>query len=374
MFQQPEPGFASESKGACALASADVATAKSDPLAAFSPPTRAWFEASFAEPTPAQAQAWPAIASGEHVLLSAPTGSGKTLAAFLWALDRLSAEVGVEENGMPPARAGGIGNKGGTNPAPEDLRRPKMGWARAHRPARPKIQTQTIPAHGGGVRVVYISPLKALSYDIERNLRAPLRGIGASVSVGIRTGDTSQAERAAMARKPPEILITTPESLYLILGSRARAMLSTVETVIVDEIHAVASVKRGAHLALTLERLEQHVRSARGPDAPGVQRVGLSATQNPLEEVGRFLVGPTRKVRILDAGVRKPLDLRIHVPVESMSDLASPAGPQSDDPLQPVQGSESTRNSIWPAIYPELLAAGARAPLDDRVRQQPSLG
>ena len=169
---------------------------------------------------------------------------------------------------------------------------------------------------------MYVSPLKALSYDIERNLRAPLRGIGANVSVGIRTGDTSQAERAAMARKPPEILITTPESLYLILGSRARAMLGTVETVIVDEIHAVASVKRGAHLALTLERLEQQVRSARGPDAPGVQRVGLSATQNPLEEVGRFLVGPTRKVRILDAGVRKPLDLRIHVPVESMSDLA----------------------------------------------------
>jgi ATP-dependent Lhr-like helicase len=206
-----------------------------------------------------------------------------------------------------------------------------------------------------GVRVVYISPLKALSYDIERNLRAPLRGIGASVSVGIRTGDTSQAERAAMARKPPEILITTPESLYLILGSRARAMLGTVETVIVDEIHAVASVKRGAHLALTLERLEQQVRGTGGRDGSGVQRVGLSATQNPLEEVGRFLVGPTRKVRILDAGIRKPLDLRIHVPVESMSDLAGPVGPQSDDPLEPVQGSESTRNSIWPAIYPELL-------------------
>ncbi len=290
-----------------------MATTKPDPLAAFSPPTRAWFEASFAEPTPAQAQAWPAIASGEHVLLSAPTGSGKTLAAFLWALDRLGAQAGQHENAMAP-----------------------------------------VPA-GAGVRVVYVSPLKALSYDIERNLRAPLRGIGASVSVGIRTGDTSQAERAAMMRKPPEILITTPESLYLILGSRARAMLGTVETVIVDEIHAVASVKRGAHLALTLERLEQQVRSVRGLDAPGVQRVGLSATQNPLEEVGRFLVGPTRKVRILDAGVRKPLDLRIHVPVESMGDLAGPVGPQSEDPLQPVQGSESTRNSIWPAIYPELL-------------------
>ncbi len=285
-------------------ASLDAMSASTrDPLAVFGPATRRWFESSFAEPTPAQAQAWPAIAGGEHVLLSAPTGSGKTLAAFLWALDRLSDG--------------------------------------------PK---------GKGVRVVYVSPLKALSYDIERNLRAPLRGIGANVSVGIRTGDTSQAERAAMARKPPEILITTPESLYLILGSRAREMLSTVETVIVDEIHAVAAVKRGAHLALTLERLEEQARMGAVDTATGresvVQRVGLSATQNPLEEVGRFLVGSTRKVKILDAGASKPLDLRIHVPVESMSE---PAGPLSGDPLDPVPGGESTRNSIWPAIYPELL-------------------
>ncbi|HEY5288210.1 MAG TPA: DEAD/DEAH box helicase [Solirubrobacteraceae bacterium] len=346
-----------------------MATLMPDPLAAFSAPTRAWFEASFAEPTPAQAQAWPAIASGEHVLLSAPTGSGKTLAAFLWALDRLSAEGDVEENGMPPARllaprhgvsphggAGGIAEKGAANPAPEDLGAPENGMGSRTPTGTPKNPNQNNQPPGGeGVRVLYVSPLKALSYDIERNLRAPLKGIGAKVSVGIRTGDTSQAERAAMARKPPQILITTPESLYLILGSRARAMLGTVETVIVDEIHAVASVKRGAHLALTLERLEQQVRSVRGPDAPGVQRVGLSATQNPLEEVGRFLVGPARKVRILDAGVRKPLDLRIHVPVESMADLAGPLGPQGEDPLQPVQGSESTRNSIWPAIYPEIL-------------------
>ncbi|MGH2911393.1 MAG: DEAD/DEAH box helicase, partial [Solirubrobacteraceae bacterium] len=281
-----------------------------DPLSAFSPRTRAWFEAAFAQPTSAQTQAWPAIASGEHVLLSAPTGSGKTLAAFLWALDRLSEER----------------LEGGSGRAP--------GGARE-----------------GGVRVVYVSPLKALSYDIERNLRAPLRGIGADVSVGIRTGDTSQAERAAMARKPPQILITTPESLYLILSSRAREMLSTVETVIVDEIHAVASVKRGAHLALTLERLDEQVRAGATRAGEGVQRVGLSATQNPLEEVGRFLVGPKRKVRILDAGVRKPLDLKIHVPVESMTE----PGPPPVDPLEPVQGSESTRNSIWPAIYPELL-------------------
>jgi ATP-dependent Lhr-like helicase len=295
-----------------------------DPLSAFSPAVRDWFASSFADPTPAQAKAWPAIASGEHVLLSAPTGSGKTLAAFLWALDRLSTH----------AREGGSGET----------------------PAR------------GGVRVVYVSPLKALSYDIERNLRAPLRGIEANVSVGIRTGDTSQAERAAMARHPPDILITTPESLYLILGSRARAMLGTVETVIVDEIHAVAAVKRGAHLALTLERLEEQVLAVKGaptrtrgaPIRTGVQRVGLSATQNPLEEIGRFLVGPNRDVRILDAGVSKPLDLRIHVPVESMT--TEPGGPPIGDPLDPVGvAGESTRDSpipergIWPAIYPELL-------------------
>jgi len=193
-----------------------VSRSVNDPLATFSERTRAWFESSYAEPTAAQALAWPAIAAGEHVLLSAPTGSGKTLAAFLWALDRLSAE---------PRERDGCAQRGGVKGSVDAK---------------------------GGVRVLYVSPLKALSYDIERNLRAPLRGIDAEVSVGIRTGDTSQAERAAMTRKPPEILITTPESLYLILTSRARAMLSTVETVIVDEIHAVAASKRGSHLALTL--------------------------------------------------------------------------------------------------------------------------
>src|SRR5207245_6621180 len=157
--------------------------------------------------TPAQSQAWPAIARGDHVLVSAPTGSGKTLAAFLWGLDRLVAQ-----------------------PVPEDARR---------------------------TRLVYVSPLKALSYDIERNLRAPLKGIGGDISVAIRTGDTPQRERAAMRRNPPDVLITTPESLYLILTSQAREMLTGVEWAIVDEIHAVVQTKRGAHLALTLERLER---------------------------------------------------------------------------------------------------------------------
>jgi ATP-dependent helicase Lhr and Lhr-like helicase len=280
------------------------------PLSSFTPRVREWFEAAFAAPTPAQALAWPAIARGEHVLLSAPTGSGKTLAAFLWALDRLSAD-------------GAVG----------DERRL--------------------------TRVVYVSPLKALAYDIERNLRTPLKGISrdpgaAEVRVGIRTGDTPQRERAAMLRNPPDILITTPESLYLMLTSRARETLSAVEAVIVDEIHAVAATKRGSHLALTLERLEAQARGGR-PAGRGVQRIGLSATQNPLAEIGRYLVGPHREVTILDAGIRKKLDLRIEVPVESMSEPdAAPLG-EERDPLEPVAGGESTRNSIWPAIYPELL-------------------
>ncbi len=270
-------------------------------LSHFTPTVRDWFERAFEAPTAAQEQAWPAIAGGEHVLLSAPTGSGKTLAAFLWGLDRLAAQ-----------------------PTPESDRH---------------------------TRLLYISPLKALSYDIERNLRAPLRGIDpdGAISVAIRTGDTPQRERAQMKRRPPDILITTPESLYLILTSQAREMLTRVEAVIIDEIHAVAATKRGAHLALTLERL-----TALNEHGVDPQRIGLSATQNPLEEVGRFMVGPTRTVRIVDTGVRKPLDLKIHVPVESM--VEPDQSTAHLDPLDPLQGGESTRRSIWPAIYPELLA------------------
>jgi ATP-dependent helicase Lhr and Lhr-like helicase len=325
---------------------------------------REWFRSSFAEPTEAQAQAWPAIASGEHVLLAAPTGSGKTLAAFLWALDRLSTDGGRagEETGTDAGGRTRTDTRGGRTGA--DTRGGRTGadtrGGRAGRDTRGGPPTRAHARAREGVRVVYVSPLKALSYDIERNLRAPLRGIGADVRVGVRTGDTSQAERAAMARKPPDILITTPESLYLLLGSRARAMLDTVETVILDEIHAVASSKRGAHLALTLERLERQVQGMSGV-TPGreVQRVGLSATQSPLEEVGRFLVGPGRGVRILDAGVRKPLDLQIHVPVEWMGDCgARPAGQPAPDPLEPVAGdgdSPFSERGIWPAIYPQLL-------------------
>jgi ATP-dependent Lhr-like helicase len=261
----------------------------------FTPRTREWFAAAFPEPTPAQTQAWPAIATGEHVLISAPTGSGKTLAAFLWSIDRLSSEADAGERGR--------------------------------------------------IGLVYISPLKALSYDIDRNLRVPLRGIAADLKVAVRTGDTPQRERQAMLREPPDILITTPESLYLMLTGRAQELFAGAQSCIVDEIHAVASTKRGAHLALTLERLSL----AAGRD---VQRIGLSATQKPLEEIGRFLVGPSRTCRIVDTGIRKELDLEIKVPVDSMVEPDATPAPELD-PL--LGGTEATRRSIWPAIYPELL-------------------
>src|SRR6059058_1609703 len=245
-----------------------------EPLALFSPETRAWFERTFEEPTPAQALGWPAIASGEHTLIQAPTGSGKTLAAFLYGIDRLS------------------------------------------------------PEPGQGLRLLYVSPLKALNYDIERNLRGPLAGLRSDLTVAVRTGDTPQKERAAMLRKPPDILITTPESLFLLLTSRARETLRGVETVIVDEVHAVAGTKRGAHLALSLERLQ---RLAGEP----VQRIGLSATQRPLEEIGRFVSG-RREIELVDAGRAKEIDLRVVVPL--------------DDMREPEE-----QQSIWPSIYPELL-------------------
>src|SRR5690349_15355838 len=183
----------------------------SDPLAHFTPPVREWFGRAFAAPTAAQAQAWPAISSGEHVLISAPTGSGKTLAAFLWAIDRLASE-------RRAAEADG-----------EETER--------------------------GISLVYVSPLKALSYDVDRNLRVPLRGLGSDLKVAVRTGDTPQRERRAMLKEPPDILITTPESLYLMLTSQAQELFAGARWCIVDEIHAVAATKRGAHLALTLERL-----------------------------------------------------------------------------------------------------------------------
>jgi ATP-dependent Lhr-like helicase len=288
------------------LATRSKQPTESDPLAPFSAATRRWFEASFEGPTPAQAGGWAAISGGANALICAPTGSGKTLASFLWGIDKLARE----------------------------------------------------PELGTGVKLVYVSPLKALSYDIERNLRAPLRGIGADISVGLRTGDTPQKDRRAMAKTPPDILITTPESLYLMMSSAVREILTGVEAVIVDEIHAVAQTKRGSHLALTLERLDHMVRTSSDGEgaSEGIQRIGLSATQRPLERIAQFLVGPKRECKIVDAGTRKDLDVEIVVPVEDMADPGAPAFPSEDGTAQPSEVEPSAHvRSIWPAIYPELL-------------------
>jgi ATP-dependent helicase Lhr and Lhr-like helicase len=274
-----------------------MSTATVEALEGFSPHARRWFDSALGTPTPAQTQGWPPIAAGEHTLLCAPTGSGKTLAAFLWFLDQLMTEPGE------------------------------------------------------GLRVLYVSPLKALNYDVERNLRAPLAGIRASAAaagvelpaplVAVRTGDTSQEERRRMLRTPPDILITTPESLYLMLTSRAREMLTGVEAVIVDEVHAVAATKRGAHLALSLERLAELAEN-------DPQRVALSATQRPLEEIARF-VGGDRSMRIVDAGMRKALDLRIEMPADHDESGET-------EPVAYVQGAnDGGSHSMWPALYPELV-------------------
>ena len=275
------------------------------PLDGFSAPVREWFVASFAEPTPAQAQAWTAIGNGDNTLVVAPTGSGKTLAAFLWAIDRLVS-----------------------GPPPDD----------------PRLRC----------RVLYVSPLKALAVDIERNLRSPLTGVRhaaqrlgvgiSDVQVGVRTGDTAADERRKLVSKPPDILITTPESLFLLLTSQARETLRGVETVIVDEVHALAGGKRGAHLALSLERLDAlragvgtpaPTRSGRprpapastGPAAAGpVQRIGLSATVRPHQEVATYL-GGVRPVTIAAPPSSKQIELKIVVPVEDMTDLEPTRSP-----------------------------------------------
>jgi ATP-dependent Lhr-like helicase len=268
-----------------------------DALALFSPRTRAWFESVFGKPTPAQTLGWPAIATGRHTLIQAPTGSGKTLAAFLFGIDRL-------------------------NDSP-----------------------------GEGLRLLYVSPLKALNYDIERNLRGPLAGLESELRVAVRTGDTTQKERAAMLRQPPDVLITTPESLYLLLTSRAREILRGVETLILDEVHAVAGTKRGAHLALSVERLDRLV-------GEPVQRIGLSATQRPLEEIGRFVSGD-RPIELVDAGRAKQLDLSVVVPLEDMRELGSVQGkpyqPERSDTTFLAAGVDPGSFSIWPSIYPEVL-------------------
>ncbi len=276
-----------------------VAMPAAHPLDAFSEPTRTWFAAAFAEPTAAQAGAWAAIRQGRHALVVAPTGSGKTLSAFLWSIDRLL-----------------------TTPPPQE---------KQHR-----------------TRVLYLSPLKALGVDVERNLRAPLTGIrhtadrlGApvpEVTVGVRSGDTAAADRRKLATTPPDVLITTPESLFLMLTSQAREALRGVETVILDEVHAVAGSKRGAHLALSLERLDALL------DRPA-QRIGLSATVRPLEEVARFL-GGSAPVEIVAPPAEKRWDLRVVVPVE---DMTQPGDYDEDS------DGDGGHASIWPHVEESVV-------------------
>ncbi len=275
----------------------------SDGMAGFSAVTRTWFADAFAEPTPAQSGAWRAIAAGRNALVVAPTGSGKTLAAFLWALDRLS-----------------------TAPPPDD---------KLHR-----------------CRVLYVSPLKALAVDVERNLRTPLAGMRQvaarlgtelpELHVGIRSGDTSAADRRRLATTPPDVMITTPESLFLMLTSQARESLRGVETVILDEVHAVAGTKRGAHLALSLERLDELL-------AQPAQRIGLSATVRPIDEVARFL-GGAHPVEVVAPTSTKRWDLEVVVPVEDMTEL----GQLTDDLEGPAAGS-APRASIWPHVEERIV-------------------
>lgn len=269
-------------------------------LESFSPATRGWFTGAFTAPTAAQEGAWRAIAEGSDVLVVAPTGSGKTLAAFLAALDRLAA-----------------------TPAPAETKK--------------------------RCRVLYVSPLKALAVDVERNLRSPLTGIRQEsvrlglpepeVRVGIRSGDTPPAERRALTTRPPDILITTPESLFLMLTSAAREALAGIETVILDEVHAVAGTKRGAHLALSLERLDELL-------AKPARRIGLSATVRPVDEVARYL-SPQRKVEIVQPPSAKEFDLSVVVPVEDLAELAgSPAADAQEGAEKP---------SIWPHVEERIV-------------------
>ena len=300
------------------------------PLDNFHSCTREWFRQAFDEPTRVQTEAWPPIASRQSTLLLAPTGSGKTLAAFMSAIDRLFFD-------SPPT-------------------------------SKETSKTTT------GVQVIYISPLKALGVDVDRNLRAPIAGLRAFAermevphhvpSVAVRSGDTTQRERLLITRHPPDILITTPESLYLMLTSKADSILTSVETIIVDEIHALAGTKRGTHLFTTLERLEhlrQKTTTESGAARQSLQRIGLSATQRPLEEIARLLGGGNatadpatrvapRPVQIVDASEKRRFAVTIETPAEDLQ-LAN----EEDDIPIGNAASAPTIPSVWPSIHPRLV-------------------
>ncbi|WP_144882307.1 ATP-dependent helicase [Microbacterium paraoxydans] len=289
----------------------------SDVLDRFTPATQDWFRGAFTAPTPAQAGAWEAISAGKHALVVAPTGSGKTLSAFLWAIDSVFRE-------------------------------------RAALPEEPKKD-------GSRTRILYISPLKALGVDVERNLRSPLIGIGQSarrlgltapgITVGVRSGDTTSSDRRKLVSDPPDILITTPESLYLMLTSRAGDTLRDVHTVIIDEVHAVAATKRGAHLAVSLERLDA-LRRSHGAET-AAQRIGLSATVRPIDEVARFL-GGADPVEIVAPPASKTFELGVVVPMDDMTNPPPPPGAPPEAPGIDAEYTEVT-GSVWPHVEEAIV-------------------
>ncbi|CAH0218520.1 ATP-dependent RNA helicase DeaD [Microbacterium oxydans] len=316
----------------------------SDVLDRFTPATQDWFRGAFPAPTPAQAGAWNAISAGKHALVVAPTGSGKTLSAFLWAIDRVFRER-------------------------LDASTSSATQQSSSATQQPKSATQQSKKDASRTRILYISPLKALGVDVERNLRSPLIGIGQSarrlglpapsVTVGVRSGDTTSSDRRKLVSDPPDILITTPESLYLMLTSRAGETLRDVHTVIIDEVHAVAATKRGAHLAVSLERLDAlrasyALQQGQNPsDVTASQRIGLSATVRPIDEVARFL-GGSAPVEIVAPPASKTFELSVVVPMDDMTNPPPPPGAPAETSGDDAEYTEVT-GSVWPHVEEAIV-------------------